>query len=120
MTIVLLMFAGTPQFLHGPFSIIPSELEKVRFHVKAHTTAFNECRLLPDPSENTFIPKGKCILTGNPPALVLRLLLAENITQGKWRIVLSNEAGSGNTSITITEESSMYIKTCLNYRINTK
>ncbi|XP_025102166.1 uncharacterized protein LOC112568867 isoform X2 [Pomacea canaliculata] len=110
----------TPQFLHGPFSIVPSELEKVRFHVKAHTTSFNECRLLPDPSENTFIPKGKCILTGNPPDLVLRLFLEGNITQGNWRIVLSNEAGSGNTSITITEESSMYIKTCLNYRMNTQ
>ncbi|XP_025101028.1 uncharacterized protein LOC112568127 isoform X2 [Pomacea canaliculata] len=102
---VSLLVRCAPQFVDGPVTFVSSELEKVTFRIKAHTTIFNECSLTPTPSQNTSIPKVKCNLSGEPPNLVLTLHPEENITQGIWKITLGNEIGSANTTVNITEHS---------------
>ncbi|XP_025101684.1 uncharacterized protein LOC112568568 [Pomacea canaliculata] len=94
-----------PQFVDGPVTLVSSELEKVTFRVKAHTTVFNKCSLTPTPSQDTSMPKVKCNLSGEPPNLVLTLHPEENIYQGRWKITLGNEIGSGITTVNITEYS---------------
>ncbi|XP_025101024.1 uncharacterized protein LOC112568126 isoform X2 [Pomacea canaliculata] len=94
-----------PRFIDGPVTLISSEFEKVTLHVKAHTTIFKECFLTPTPSQDTFIPKVKCNLSGEPPNLVLTLHPEENIYQGIWEITLGNEIGYDITTVNITEYS---------------
>ncbi|XP_025101686.1 uncharacterized protein LOC112568569 [Pomacea canaliculata] len=95
-----------PQFVDGPVTLLSSEFEKVTFRVKAHTTIFNECFLTSTPSQDTFIPKVNCNLSGQPPNLVLTLHPEENITQGSWKITLGNEIGYDITTVNIGEYSS--------------
>ncbi|XP_025103248.1 uncharacterized protein LOC112569626 isoform X3 [Pomacea canaliculata] len=94
-----------PQFVDGPVTLVSLQLEKVTFRVKAHTTIFNKCSLTPTPSQDTFIPKVKCNLSGEPPNLVLKLHPEENIYQGIWKITLGNEIGYDITTVNITEYS---------------
>ncbi|XP_025101691.1 uncharacterized protein LOC112568574 [Pomacea canaliculata] len=98
-----------PQFLDGAIKNVSLPAVAATFRVKAHTTAVEGCVLTSMSLEEKTTRAVKCILNGNPPDLVLSLYLdtETSIAQGKWKLILLNEKGFANTTLSIIKRSDL-------------
>ncbi|XP_025099888.1 uncharacterized protein LOC112567426 [Pomacea canaliculata] len=95
-----------PQFVYKSTKIINHGVDTVTFGVKAHTTAVNGCLLTLLTLQENNTREVNCILTGNPPDLVLSLQLERDDSfRGNWTLTLSNDWGSSNTTFIVLDES---------------
>ncbi|XP_025099899.1 uncharacterized protein LOC112567429 [Pomacea canaliculata] len=95
-----------PQFVYKSTKIINHGVDTVTFGVKAHTTAVNGCLLTLLTLQENNTREVNCILTGNPPDLVLSLQLERDDSfRGNWTLILSNDWGSSNTTFIVLDES---------------
>ncbi|XP_025103323.1 uncharacterized protein LOC112569667 [Pomacea canaliculata] len=94
-----------PRFVEKPIKIVNLQTFQVlTFRVKAHTTTLTACLLTPEASDNNVTRGVSCILSGQPPDLLLTVHLHKesNISQGNWSLILRNEIGSATTTLMIT------------------
>lgn len=101
---MFLNIAGPPRFVDNTAKFVNLQsFEALEFRVKAHTEAFTGCRLTRTESDKNIRRGVSCILSGNPPDLVLSVYLHKetSISQGNWTLILSNEKGSANTTLII-------------------
>ncbi|XP_025099901.1 uncharacterized protein LOC112567431 [Pomacea canaliculata] len=96
-----------PQFLDVAIKNVSLPVVAATFRVKSHTTAVEGCFLTSMSLEEKTTRAVKCVLNGHPPDLVLSLYLdtETSIAQGKWKLILLNEKGFANTTLSIIKRS---------------
>ncbi|XP_025103329.1 uncharacterized protein LOC112569671 isoform X2 [Pomacea canaliculata] len=93
-----------PRFVEKPIKIVNLQTFQVlTFRVKAHTTTLTACLLTPEALDNNVTRGVSCILSGQPPDLLLTVHLHKesNISQENWSLILRNEIGSATTTLMI-------------------
>ncbi|XP_025103343.1 uncharacterized protein LOC112569677 [Pomacea canaliculata] len=93
-----------PQFVDNSMKIVNLQtFQVITFRVKTHTTLV-ACLLTPMGIDNNVTRVVGCILSGQPPDLLLTVHLHKesNISQGNWSLILRNEFGSARTTLIIT------------------
>ncbi|XP_025102547.1 uncharacterized protein LOC112569090 isoform X2 [Pomacea canaliculata] len=105
---VTILVKCRPQFVDKSTKTVDPGVDTVKFGVKAHTTAVNRCLLTSLTLQHNNTKEVNCILTGDPPDLVLSLQLERDDSfHGNWTLTLSNDWGSSNTTVIVSDKSTL-------------